>query len=97
MNSSAALDVKHFAMLLNVLRGCGVFQGTELLVWYGESYLQFMGIPVSLKEMADTGNEQELESESKQFYNSSRWCVDLYNLLALNSLSIHSFCKMFGH
>ena len=25
-------------------------QGSELLVWYGDSYLQFMGIPVALKE-----------------------------------------------
>lgn len=36
-------------------------QGTELLVWYGDSYLQFMGVPVSLKEMAGSGNNQESE------------------------------------
>ena len=33
--------------------------GTELLVWYGECYLQFMGVPVSLKEMADGGVPEE--------------------------------------
>ena len=38
-------------------------QGTELLVWYGDCYLQFMGIPVALKEMADNNTEQELESK----------------------------------
>ncbi len=38
-------------------------QGTELLVWYGDCYLQFMGIPVSLK---DTGDHTILEEpESK--------------------------------
>jgi hypothetical protein len=30
-----------------------IAQGNELLVWYGDSYLQFLGIPVSLKEMSD--------------------------------------------
>lgn len=39
-------------------------QGTELLVWYGDCYLQFMGIPVALKEMADGTNSEELESKS---------------------------------
>lgn len=35
--------------------------GTELLVWYGDCYLQFMGVPVSLKEMADGGAQEESE------------------------------------
>jgi hypothetical protein len=35
-----------------------IAQGQELLVWYGDSYLQFMGIPVSLKEMSDEINEE---------------------------------------
>ena len=39
-------------------------QGTELLVWYGDCYLQFMGIPVALKEMADGGQTTEIESKS---------------------------------
>lgn len=38
-------------------------QGTELLVWYGDCYLQFMGIPVALKEMADGGAQEEADSE----------------------------------
>ncbi|XP_013402611.1 PR domain zinc finger protein 14 [Lingula anatina] len=37
-------------------------QGTELLVWYGDCYLQFMGIPVALKEMADGTHSEELEN-----------------------------------
>ncbi|XP_076077699.1 PR domain zinc finger protein 14-like [Mytilus galloprovincialis] len=37
-------------------------QGTELLVWYGDCYLQFMGVPVSLKEMADGGAPEELNT-----------------------------------
>ncbi|KAK2151075.1 hypothetical protein LSH36_376g01007 [Paralvinella palmiformis] len=36
-------------------------QGTELLVWYGDCYLQFMGIPVALKEMTDTTSQDNLE------------------------------------
>eukprot|EP00106_Octopus_bimaculoides_P010424 XP_014777866.1 PREDICTED: PR domain zinc finger protein 14-like [Octopus bimaculoides] len=37
-------------------------QGTELLVWYGDCYLQFMGVPVALKEMADGGAQEEADS-----------------------------------
>lgn len=40
-----------------------IAQGQELLVWYGDSYLQFMGIPVSLKEMSDEINEETTESK----------------------------------
>ena len=38
-------------------------QGTELLVWYGECYLQFMGVPVALKEMADGISTAEADSK----------------------------------
>lgn len=38
-------------------------QGTELLVWYGDCYLQFMGVPVALKEMADGGAQEEADSK----------------------------------
>ncbi|PVD24051.1 hypothetical protein C0Q70_14520 [Pomacea canaliculata] len=37
-------------------------QGTELLVWYGDCYLQFMGVPVALKEMADGGAQEEADT-----------------------------------
>ncbi|GFR66142.1 PR domain zinc finger protein 14-like [Elysia marginata] len=37
-------------------------QGTELLVWYGDCYLQFMGVPVALKEMADGGAREEADT-----------------------------------
>ncbi|XP_034305780.2 PR domain zinc finger protein 14 [Magallana gigas] len=41
--------------------------GTELLVWYGDCYLQFMGVPVSLKEMADGGAQEESESTGEGY------------------------------
>ncbi|KAK7102157.1 PR domain zinc finger protein 14-like [Littorina saxatilis] len=37
-------------------------QGSELLVWYGDCYLQFMGVPVALKEMADGGAQEEADT-----------------------------------
>jgi hypothetical protein len=42
-------------------------QGTELLVWYGDGYLQFMGIPVALKEVGtDVNAQQEMEERSSK-------------------------------
>lgn len=29
---------------------CDILEGTELLVWYGDSYLKYMGIPITMKE-----------------------------------------------
>ena len=26
-----------------------VYEGTELLIWYGDSYLKYMGIPITMK------------------------------------------------
>lgn len=40
-----------------------IAQGQELLVWYGDSYLQFLGIPVSLKDMTDEISEDTSESK----------------------------------
>lgn len=40
-----------------------LLKGQELLVWYGDSYLQFLGIPVSLKDMTDEMNEETAESK----------------------------------
>ena len=45
-----------------------IAQGNELLVWYGDSYLQFMGIPVSLKEMSDEMNEESAADSKLDFY-----------------------------
>ncbi|XP_045166726.2 PR domain zinc finger protein 14-like [Mercenaria mercenaria] len=43
---------------------------TELLVWYGDSYLQFMGVPVALKE---TNNpEIQEEADSSEGYQCER-------------------------
>ncbi len=43
-----------------------IVQGQELLVWYGDSYLQFLGIPVSLKDMTDEISEDTTESNNKK-------------------------------
>ena len=37
---------------------------SELLVWYGDSYLQFMGVPVALKEMAGLNTQEEIDSKN---------------------------------
>ena len=60
-------SLKHYIFIL-IQDGNQIFyesckdipQGTELLVWYGDCYLQFMGIPVALKDMGEmvTGEEQ---------------------------------------
>ena len=47
-----------------------IAQGQELLVWYGDSYLQFLGIPVSLKDMTDEVSEDT--SENKDGYACDR-------------------------
>jgi PR domain zinc finger protein 14 len=44
-----------------------IAQGQELLVWYGDSYLQFLGIPVSLKDMTDEMSEETSESKCCAF------------------------------
>lgn len=38
----------------------------ELLVWYGELYLQFMGIPVALKESVTNGLNSRCPSASTE-------------------------------
>ena len=42
-----------------------IVEGSELLVWYGDSYLQFVGVPICLKEAQNAVNNSEAESESK--------------------------------
>ena len=27
-----------------------IYPGTELMVWYGDTYLKYMGIPITMKE-----------------------------------------------
>lgn len=41
-----------------------IHNGCELLVWYGETYLQFMGIPVTLHDV--TSSEASLPSEENE-------------------------------
>ncbi|XP_064620585.1 PR domain zinc finger protein 14-like [Lineus longissimus] len=36
-------------------------RGSELLVWYGDSYLQFMGIPVALKDMMSATGQEDVD------------------------------------
>lgn len=45
-----------------------LFTGVELLVWYGDSYVQFLGIPVALKEMGGDNACQVEESECNPLY-----------------------------
>ena len=47
-----------------------IAQGQELLVWYGDSFLQFLGIPVSLKDMTDEMSEEV--SDNKDGYACDR-------------------------
>ena len=55
-------------------------QGQELLVWYGDSYLQFLGIPVSLKDMTDEISEDT--TESKPFFCCFiHVCIIISNLI----------------
>ncbi|KAL5013530.1 hypothetical protein ScPMuIL_007800 [Solemya velum] len=45
-------------------------EGTELLVWYGDSYLQFMGIPVAVKELPNSA--AQAESDASEGYKCER-------------------------
>ena len=45
---------------------CDIFEGTELLVWYGDSYLKYMGIPITMKEKI---SPQMLSNLGRSFFN----------------------------
>lgn len=57
-----------------------LLKGQELLVWYGDSYLQFLGIPVSLKDMTDEMNEETAESKLNFIKTFSSLIDNLYLL-----------------
>lgn len=40
-----------------------IAEDQELLVWYGDCYLQFMGVPVALKEMSGVDTQEEVDSK----------------------------------
>ena len=43
-----------------------IYAGTEMLVWYGDDYIQVMGIPVTLKGVVgEEENQLQKESDSK--------------------------------
>ncbi|XP_051878575.1 PR domain zinc finger protein 14 [Pristis pectinata] len=44
-----------------------VRENQELLVWYGDCYLQFMGIPVTLKEMTESPFTEQAEESGEGF------------------------------
>ena len=51
-------------LILQVCRDISI--GMEVLVWYGEKYLQFMGIPVSLKfTIEEKQNISQVDENSK--------------------------------
>ncbi|KAH3891738.1 hypothetical protein DPMN_015845 [Dreissena polymorpha] len=47
--------------------------GTEVLVWYGDSYLQFMGIPVTM-----TSTEDEVKDKDADINNGKTGGIYLY-------------------
>ncbi|XP_070533605.1 PR domain zinc finger protein 14-like [Ptychodera flava] len=47
-----------------------IVQGSELLVWYGDSYVQFMGIPVAQKEFNHSANLENVDDS--EGYNCER-------------------------
>ncbi|XP_062987378.1 PR domain zinc finger protein 14 [Elgaria multicarinata webbii] len=49
-----------------------IVPGQELLVWYGDCYLQFLGIPISLKGTADGRRSQQYSEESMEGYKCER-------------------------
>ena len=42
-----------------------IVEGAELLVWYGDAYLQFMGIPICLKSSSSNQQAVALEQDSE--------------------------------
>ena len=49
--------------------------GEELLVWYSDQYLQFMGIPVSIRSSASEPQIEKLDNESKK-YSFFYWSLE---------------------
>ncbi|XP_064612570.1 PR domain zinc finger protein 14-like [Liolophura sinensis] len=49
-----------------------VTEGTELLVWYGDAYLQFLGIPVTLRDTTIPPTIETGEEESKEGFQCAR-------------------------
>ncbi|XP_071944805.1 PR domain zinc finger protein 14-like [Antedon mediterranea] len=47
-------------------------RGSELLVWYGDSYLQFMGVPVSIKAIATLNSVDDQSSDNKEGFKCNR-------------------------
>ena len=46
-----------------------IVEGSELLVWYGDSYLQFVGVPICLNKDAQNASNNN-EPESKKTSNT---------------------------
>ncbi|KAM6976851.1 PR domain zinc finger protein 14 [Aplochiton taeniatus] len=46
--------------------------GQELLVWYGDCYVQFLGIPLTLKGTAEEGNKLLLSEDSGEGFKCDR-------------------------
>ena len=51
-----------------------ITEGSELLVWYGDTYVQFMGIPVSMTDPLHA--TQTSEVESKPYVNYADYTRD---------------------
>lgn len=55
-------------------------QGQELLVWYGDCYMQFLGIPLTLKDAKEDGNAL-LPAEGRSL---TRRSADFFFFFAFN-------------
>ncbi|XP_075775857.1 PR domain zinc finger protein 14 [Pelodiscus sinensis] len=49
-----------------------ILPNQELLVWYGDCYLQFLGIPISLKGVTEGKSSQQQPEESGESYKCER-------------------------
>ncbi|CAH1773687.1 unnamed protein product [Owenia fusiformis] len=49
-----------------------ITKGTELLVWYGDTYQQFMGIPLGLKDEQEAGENKESSDATSDGYTCER-------------------------
>ena len=48
-----------------------ITEGSELLVWYGDTYVQFMGIPVSMTNPLHAAQTSEVESKPHVDYTDT--------------------------
>ena len=65
-------------------------QGTELLVWYGESYLQFMDIPIAIKDTEATTASENADSKY-QIWTPIEICMIAFYSPKMSASFINTF------